>query len=207
MPPGVDLPEMNTSQPSHVNQAFTGDSPSHSTGYTRDDAGLRTPTAKLNNRDDIPAITARDLSPSDTSDSRVVYRVEYRDSRGRILDKKTANHPLETAPPPGDQIVLEVSTYVTILRENTSDRDVSSEDEAPRRKPKVADARYYSNSTMISSKTMTIHSEKLANALRAVVHYSPNSSLMSRTFSFDEPYRILFHHSTDLETYRYSHPS
>ncbi len=59
----------------------------------------------------------------------------------------------------------------------------------------------------MSPKTITIHSEKLANALRAVVYCYTDQSLIGRPLSFEEPYKFLFHHFADLETYRSSQPA
>ncbi len=34
------------------------------------------------------------LSPSDNSKTKVVYKVEYKDENGRLLETKMASHPL-----------------------------------------------------------------------------------------------------------------
>ena len=71
----------------------------------------------------------------------------------------------------------------------------------------AADALYNSQPYNISSKTITVHSSKLANALRAVVRYSPSQSLFGRSIAFRAPYSTLFHHSAALKAYRDTHPA
>ena len=194
---------MSTSPSSHLDKAIANDSPSRSAD-TQDIAGLHTSTADTNHLDRRPARGGEDPSHSGESQKKVLYTYKYRDRRGRVRKQETADHPLETASSPSDHTVLEISS---VLHDDTSDSDGSSADETPSKQNETAEVLFDSKSYKISSKTLIIHSEKLANVLRAVVHYSPDSSLIGQSLSFEEPYRFLFHHSAELENYRSSHPS
>ncbi|UNI23457.1 hypothetical protein JDV02_009275 [Purpureocillium takamizusanense] len=59
----------------------------------------------------------------------------------------------------------------------------------------------------VRSPTMIIHSEHLANALRAVVAYYPNVDLSGSPPAFKAPYRPLYHHRRELAEYRNNQPS
>ncbi len=151
--------------------------------------------------------TGKDLLTNDVSKTRVIYKVEYRDERGRIIDIKTAGHPLEPPSRPDDDTVLEISSILTVEPRKNASEDSSSEDDTPSGKASTAESVYDSKPSEMSSKTLTIHSDKLANALRAVVYYSPSQSLTGRSLSFEEPYKVLFHHFAELGAYRHLHPS
>ena len=149
-----------------------------------------------------------DLLTNDVSSTRVIYKVEYRDERGRIIETKIADHPLEPPSQRDDDIVLEISSILTIIpRKKASEENSLSENDSASDKADTAETFNDSKSFKMSSKTLTIHSDKLANALRAVVYYSPSQSLIGRSVNFEEPYKVLFHHSTELEAYRHLHPS
>ncbi|KAF4974139.1 hypothetical protein FZEAL_8904 [Fusarium zealandicum] len=54
---------------------------------------------------------------------------------------------------------------------------------------------------------MTIHSEHLINALRAVVAYYPYINLEGKSITINSPYRVLYHHRQELADYRESQPA
>lgn len=147
------------------------------------------------------------LSPSDESKTKVVYKVEYRGEDGRLLDTRTANHPLEAPSQPGDHTVLEVFCVLTITgAKNISDDRVSVGNDTPSFQTSTAGGIYEALPSKMGPKTITIYSEKLANALRAVVQYYPSVSLIGRSIGIIEPYAVLYHHFAELEAYRNSHP-
>jgi len=148
------------------------------------------------------------LSPSDDSKAKVVYKVEYRDEDGRLLETKMASHPLEVPSLPGDHTVLEIFSVLTITgAQDISDDELSVGKDAPNFKTSTAGALYEGMPSQMGPKTITIYSEKLANALRAVVQYYPSVSLVDRSIGITEPYMVLYHHFAELEVYRDSHPS
>lgn len=148
------------------------------------------------------------LSPSDDSKPRVVYKVEYRDKYYGLLETKIASHPLELHSLPDDHTVLEISSVLTTASTQYSSKDdLFVGQDAPNLETSAAGAFYEGNSSQMGPKTITIYSEKLANALRAVVQYYPSVSLIDRSISITEPYMVLCHHSAELEAYRDSHPS
>ncbi|KAF4464761.1 TOB3 (member of AAA-ATPase family) [Fusarium albosuccineum] len=54
---------------------------------------------------------------------------------------------------------------------------------------------------------MTIHSEHLINALKAVVAYYPYINLEGKFVTIGSPYRVLYHHRRELAQYRDNQPS
>jgi len=147
------------------------------------------------------------LSPSDDSKTKVVYKVEYREKNGRLLETKMASQPLEAPSLPGDHTVLEIVSVVTISgAQDISDDESSVEEDAPNFKTSTAGALYEGMLSKMGPKTITIYLEKLANALRAVVQYYPSASLIGRSIGITEPYMVLYHHFAELEAYRDSHP-
>lgn len=53
---------------------------------------------------------------------------------------------------------------------------------------------------------MTIHSEHLINALKAVVAYYPYINLDGKMVTINSPYRVLYHHRRELAKYRDNQP-
>lgn len=54
---------------------------------------------------------------------------------------------------------------------------------------------------------MVIHSEHLINALKAVIAYYPFIKLDGKTVNVPSPYRVLYHHRQELETFKGSQPA
>ncbi|KAM5378032.1 hypothetical protein ACJZ2D_004643 [Fusarium nematophilum] len=54
---------------------------------------------------------------------------------------------------------------------------------------------------------MTIHSEHLINALKAVVAYYPYINLEGKFVTINSPYRVLYHHRQELARYRDNQPA
>jgi len=104
--------------------------------------------------------------------------------------------------------VLEIFSVLTISgAQDISDDKLSVGEDASNFKTSTAGALYESMPSQMGPKTITIYSQKLANALRAVVQYYPSVSLIDRSIGITEPYMVLYHHFAELEAYRDSHPS
>ncbi|OTB17221.1 hypothetical protein K445DRAFT_315859 [Daldinia sp. EC12] len=62
------------------------------------------------------------------------------------------------------------------------------------------------NIVQVEKKSMVIHSAHLINALRAVVEYYPDTSLLGDTVTINAPYHILAHHQAALARYKTNQP-
>ncbi|KAF4967303.1 hypothetical protein FSARC_5133 [Fusarium sarcochroum] len=69
------------------------------------------------------------------------------------------------------------------------------------------DADVEASSPDIARPFMTIHSEHLINALRAVVAYYPYINLEGKSINLSAPYRLLYHHRQELAHYKDHQPS
>ncbi|KAK2023511.1 ATPase [Colletotrichum zoysiae] len=151
----------------------------------------------------------------------VLYVLQYLDIGGKVLDSQESVTPFEDIPDYGKanneprtdnaksilEIVTKVSTNVKMFQSpprrghrhrnyyNSDDSSSSgSEDESGSKTARVI--RTY----------MTIHSEYLINALRAVVAYYPNVNLLADKVTVEAPYRVIVHHREALKRYRYHQP-
>ena len=200
MSSSVELPTLAASTPRNVDDG----SSQRAIKDFPDTAGSRPPITKAFN--DERNYAGKVSSPIDESKTSILYTTEYRDDRGRLHGTKSGGHPLEPPSQPLENVVLEIVSVLTVARRQDFSDDDTSKGNAAKKKIKTAVAVSDSEPGMLS-KSITIHSEKVANALRAVIFYSPSHSFGGRPFHFDEPYKVLFHHFGELEAYRYKHPT
>ena len=205
MSPRAELASRTATISQRADRNIFGDNPEPTTKFIQESRGSSPSIDDLNPPIDggSQAEAGESSSPGGDSKARIVYSVQFRDGHGRIIKAETADHPPDVPNALGHHTVLEISSIFTVARKHNSDSESSSETEGVTGN---VDALYDSKPYNISSKTVTIHSTKLANALRAVVKYSPIQSLSGRSISFKEPYSTLFHHFEALKAYRDSHP-
>ena len=140
-----------------------------------------------------PAITVK-TSTAASPGPKVLYRVEYRDILGKVVRSEEDKNPIQLtfSTSRGDVPVLEV---VTIMREENEKKHSGNDANI------LSGVQYAKSQAMVN-----IHSQKLVNALRAVVEYYPGLSLLGNYISIPEPYELLIYHRAELIKYKTQHP-
>lgn len=115
---------------------------------------------------------------------KIVYKRQYKDRHGIVMKTHTSASPFDSntdRSPPSQRPVLEICTSIVSSREALKD-----EIDEP----------------TIEGTVMKIFSEKLINAIRAVVEYYPHQGIMGNVLTVPEPYAFLVHHMEELEAYK-----
>ena len=196
MPPSVESPGHTAS--ARRNADISDGTSSHTVGDLLEIGGASLSTTQSDQIDNGRPQLGKDSSLGGEINTKVIYRTQYVDERGRPVEMKTDSHPLEPPSRLSDHVVLEILSILTVAGK----QDPSNEE--PLSKSSLADSSY---ETRLLSKSLKIHSEKLVNALRAVIDYYPGESLIDGPLVFEDPYRVLFNNFAELEAYRDSHPS
>ncbi|KAF2453269.1 hypothetical protein BDY21DRAFT_293312 [Lineolata rhizophorae] len=122
---------------------------------------------------------------------KIVHKVEYRHvSSDDIIFEEESDRFAPSKEPPS-QPVLEVVT-VAFTAQDRSPFQFRHEAAKP---PQIHS---------MGPRYICINSAAVINALRAVVEYYPDQSLIGNSITIDEPYLILVHHEKELRKYRES---
>ncbi|KAI1801168.1 P-loop containing nucleoside triphosphate hydrolase protein [Daldinia bambusicola] len=173
---------------------------------------------------------ATDIDEDEVSD--IWYVLQYRGFGGKLVTLRRSREPvsieLDGVEQGGDsrqKPILEIVTRVSIsVKKDRSqldhlpyprrhqwdpgyDFDVNNEYSRHRTRRQEHDKSPGMNIVQVEKKSMVIHSVHLINALRAVIGYYPDTSLLGNTVTINAPYHILAHHQTALARYRTNQPN
>ncbi|KAK4168563.1 hypothetical protein QBC43DRAFT_309121 [Cladorrhinum sp. PSN259] len=149
----------------------------------------------------------------------ILYRAEYRSSRGRVIDSCQGPKPLENLPwdsindKDGNKPIIEIFTRISASQ--SFGREISPEYN-PRRDYNSSDSEDDGNDhvtpdmneTRKPVKTeMIVHSKHLQAALTAVIGYYPGFDRFHEKYKIEAPYQVLVHHREALEHFKLNQPS
>ena len=178
--------EISTAEPSQ--QPQIGEEAGPSAAGPNDAAGKELPTIEK------------------TEPTPITYHVKYKNTKGEVTEIRNPTEPFKLEPSTSDYPVFEILTTVTPIdpdeiKEGALDARKGTKTQEPGAKT-INEADIHPENFEISATTLRIRSQKLLNALRAVVKYYPKQTLLGDSVTFSEPFALLMHHRAELEEYK-----
>ncbi|KAI1465295.1 P-loop containing nucleoside triphosphate hydrolase protein [Daldinia caldariorum] len=174
--------------------------------------------------------TATDVAEDEVSD--ICYVLQYKGFGGKLVTLHRSREPInieldevEEGGFSREKPILEVVTRVSIsVKKNRSqlghlpyprrhqwdpvyDFSVNNEYSHHHTRKQEHDKNPGMNIVQVEKKSMVIHSVHLINALRAMLGYYPDTSLLGDTVTINAPYHILARHQVALARYRTNQPN